>query len=107
DRDKKIAEKYLNGQLNCESLQNFLYLLVDENNVENYKITWCGRFCIPFGLTTFIKTSKLLGVEIPDGKILRYDTSVNLGILEPLDEDPQVTAPANLHHWVGYLALGY
>jgi AmmeMemoRadiSam system protein B len=107
ERDRMIAKKYLGAKLTCESLQNFLYLLVDERNVENYKITWCGRFCIPFGLATYIKINKLLGNKIPPGKMLRYDTSVNLGILEPLDKEPQVTAPANLHHWVGYLALGY
>jgi hypothetical protein len=51
--------------------------------------------------------SDKLGVPRSHGLLLKYDTSVALGELEYSNLGIGVTAPSNLHHWVGYAALGY
>ena len=41
------------------------------------------------------------------GEFLRYDNSVTLGELDVRDLGLGLTSPVNLHHWVGYVAVGY
>jgi hypothetical protein len=96
----------LTGELTAEKLQNFCQRVWGENNLKEYQIRWCGRFAIPFGLNTVrILMEKLNHLQL-SGYFLRYDNSYNLGKL-PLDIGIGTTAPNNIHHWVGYSAIGY
>lgn len=105
-RDIKISKKYLGGKINEEKLKGFLYTLVEEKDLKEYKIPWCGRFSITLG-TLFLKNlSKLFNKNLY-GIPLSYGTSVQIG--QTLDEKNGLgtTAEANLHHWVGYLSLKF
>ena len=107
-RDIGLAENFLSGKISDDKLRGFLYTCADSEDIKQYKITWCGRFSIPLGLLTANGLAVELEGKPLEGYLLDYGTSVSeisldLQGLEPLG----VTAPNNLHHWVGYGALGY
>lgn len=107
-RDVKLAGDYLDGPVLPGRLHKLYSSLVDENDPYVYLITWCGRFSIPFGLSVLSDLSGSLGMQPFSGIFLSYGTSVALGLMDEGIEPPlQTTAPSNLHHWVGYLAMGF
>ena len=108
NRDIHLAESTLCGPVSRPSLRKFLYTCVDPGDVTKYQRTWCGRFSVPFGLDVASRLSEELDGRQLNGTLLGYGTS--LGEVS-LDVDTLgglgVTAPNNLHHWVGYAAIGY
>ncbi len=110
-RDKKLIADHLEGPVKAEKLRSLLYRLVDEDDVRSYRIPWCGRFSVPFGMEFLRRTAERRGLAVPKGTFLRYGTSLS---------DPELpvgaatreaglglTAPSNLHHWVGYGAVAF
>lgn len=108
DRDIRVAESMLCGSVTRPKLKDFLHACVDRSDVMRYKLTWCGRFSIPFGVNVASRVSEELDQPGLAGTLLGYGTSVGEISLD-LDEIPGLgtTAPNNLHHWVGYVAIGY
>jgi len=108
ERDEKLTRDTLCGKLEGGKLRDFLYTCVDSLDVTRYSLTWCGRFSIPFGLDTVARLVRTVEGRSLTGSLLGYGTSVGepsldtstLGTLGP-------TAPNNLHHFVGYAAVGY
>lgn len=107
-RDRALAATKLSGPVRRAALREFLYACVDSADVRQYHLTWCGRFSIPFGLNVASRVSEALAGRPLEGTFLDYGTSLGEVSLD-LDAVPGlgVTAPNNLHHWVGYPALGY
>jgi len=111
ERDLELA-KLLCGPFRGDSgrgkLKEFLYTCVDSLDVTQYKVTWCGRFSVPFGLDVASRLKLALGRGPLVGRLLDYGTSVSEASLD-LDKIPGLgtTAPNNLHHFVGYAAIGY
>ncbi|MCI0514778.1 AmmeMemoRadiSam system protein B [candidate division KSB1 bacterium] len=106
-QDSALIRSTLTGLVTAEKLAAFCKRVWGENDIKEYQIRWCGRFAIPFGLNTVQRLRTLLQQPALSGELLRYDTSYHLGQL-PLDHPGiGVTAPFNLHHWVGYSAIGY
>ncbi|MDZ7401480.1 MAG: AmmeMemoRadiSam system protein B [candidate division KSB1 bacterium] len=105
-QDSSLIRNNLTGKLTSEKLQHFCQRVWGENDLRDYKIRWCGRFAIPFGLNTVRKLIEQLDHAPLHGYLLRYDTSYRLGKL-PLEIGIGTTAPYNIHHWVGYSAIGY
>lgn len=108
ERDVALAREYLTGPLRLDNLRGFMHACVDPEDVTDYRITWCGRFSVPFGLDVASRVTERLESRSPAGVLLDYGTSVSeesleLGGLRGLG----TTAPNNLHHWVGYAAIGY
>lgn len=103
--DRRLIDSYLAGPLRPERLRDLLYELVEEEDLQSYKVTWCGRFALPFGLEFTRRLAQTMKLPVPDGRLLAYSTSVELGQLEIEDLPP--TAPANLRHWVAYAAMGW
>jgi AmmeMemoRadiSam system protein B len=110
-RDLDLARTHLEGPLTADRLARLLGELVDQDDVRQYRIPWCGRFSIPFGLELLRKTAALSGGGVPRGTLLRYGTSLSEPELPvstaSRDAGLGTTAPSNLHHWVGYAAVGY
>jgi MEMO1 family protein len=107
DYDKdEIINKCLSGNISTEKIQRFVYYTVLDDNHKEYKWTWCGRYSIPFGLLTTFKLEKLLNEEVK-GELVGYSTSIDHNPIPVKDIGMGITAPANLHHWVGYPAIGY
>ncbi len=105
--DSLLALSTLAGPLAAPKLESFCRQVWAEEDISQYKIRWCGRFAIPFGLETVGKTVAALGLSPLTGYLLRYDTSYRLGTLPLQDIGLGTTAPHHLRHWVGYTALGY
>ncbi len=104
-RDVNLTRDYLCGPLSDDKLRGFFTSCVDEKDLHNYLITWCGRFSIPFGLLTTNRIiSSLRGAPLT-GWFLDYGTSVSEITLSV--DGIGVTAQNNFHHWVGYAAVGY
>ncbi len=107
-RDLELAASFLCGPIERDKLRGFMHRCVDPDDVKKYRITWCGRFSIPFGLNVASRLTEALESRPLEGILLDYGTSVSeasldadgLGGLGP-------TAPNNLHHFVGYPAIGY
>jgi AmmeMemoRadiSam system protein B len=108
DRDLEMANDYLCGPLEREGLETFLYRCVDSDDVTQYKITWCGRFSVPFGLNVVSRLTEALESRPLVGTLLDYGTSVSEASLDLQSLDGLgTTAPNNLRHFVGYAAIGY
>jgi AmmeMemoRadiSam system protein B len=109
--DRVLADRYLTGPLVQSHLQGLLHALVDKTDIRRYHLPWCGRFSIPLGLEVLRKTAERTGEPVPVGHLLRYGTSVSEAELPVAratrDAGLGYTAPSNLHHWVGYVAIGY
>jgi hypothetical protein len=78
----------------------------DPEDPGQYRLTWCGRFCIPLGLLLLEKLASAQGKNLI-GSPLAYATSVGSPQLLAKTPGLGVTAPSNLYHFVGYPAAGY
>jgi AmmeMemoRadiSam system protein B len=108
ERDIALAEKHLAGPIDRRDLREFLYACVDAENVMNYRITWCGRFSVPFGLDVASRLVERFESRSLRGVLLDYGTSVSEASLDLEGVGGLgTTAPNNLHHWVGYAAIAY
>lgn len=110
ERENRLAETYLEGPLEPAKLHEFLDTLVDPSDLD-YRLPWCGRFSIPFGLEVLRKVARTTQAAVPNGTLLRYGTSLSEPEL-PISKDARdhglgYTAPSNFHHWVGYAAVGF
>jgi AmmeMemoRadiSam system protein B len=97
----------ISGKITPENVRRFSLLTLDEKDFRKYKWTWCGRYSIPMGLLTFYYLSELLEMKPLTGTPVGYSTSIEKKPLPVKDLGMGVTAPANIHHWVGYPAIGY
>ncbi|MBN2175712.1 MAG: AmmeMemoRadiSam system protein B [Bacteroidales bacterium] len=97
----------LSGNLNPEKVKAFCNFTVDEKDFKQYKWTWCGRYSVPLGLLTAFYLNEAAGNEPLTGTQIGYATSIDHPTLEVKDLGMGLTAPANMHHWVGYAAIGY
>jgi AmmeMemoRadiSam system protein B len=105
-RDLNLIADHLTGEITRTKLEGFYRKVVAEDYHE-YRITWCGRFSVPFGLAALASLSDALERPAPEGMLLRYGTTLDPGRSDPGVEGLGVTAKANLHHWVGFTAIGY
>jgi len=109
-RDTGLARDHLEGPLDPNKLHGLLDTLIDPDDL-SYRLPWCGRFSVPFGLELLRKIAADTGGGNPEGTLLRYGTSLSEPELpvsaETRENGLGYTAPSNLHHWVGYAAVGY
>jgi AmmeMemoRadiSam system protein B len=105
NRDLHLAESTLCDAVTRPRLEKLLYTCVDRTDVSQYKLTWCGRFSVPFGINVASRLNEELNGRQLMGTLLDYGTSVGEVSVEV--DGLGATAPNNLHHWVGYAAIGY
>ncbi len=107
-RDRELAQNHLCGPVDRNKLKTFLYRCVHADDVMKYRITWCGRFSIPFGLNVAGRLLEAVEGRTLTGTLLDYSTSVGEASLDLEGLDGLgTTAPNNLHHFVGYASIGY
>jgi AmmeMemoRadiSam system protein B len=109
-RDRRLARQYLEGIITPSKLHGLLDILVDPDDL-SYRVPWCGRFSVPFGLEVLRKVALETEGSAPRGKLLSYGTSLS-GPELPVSAEARegglgYTAPSNFSHWVGYAAVGY
>jgi AmmeMemoRadiSam system protein B len=96
-RDKDLLLGPLAGEVTREKVWQAFSTWVDPENVGTYRLTWCGRFSIPFG---YLLASSAFGPVV--AKPVAYATSVGWPELAGPKWGLGRTAPANLYHFVGY-----
>ncbi len=106
-QDIEIARTTLEGPLSAEKIAGFRERVERDDLEWPYKVTWCGVYSIPFGLSVLDGLSAAQGREAPCGHFLGYGTSLEPGPLPVGDTGPGATNIATDRHWVGYLAMGY
>lgn len=105
--EHQIIRECLTGALTEAKIKKFTGYTVQANDFRQYKWTWCGRYSVPFGLLFSLYWQEMNGGPSLQGSFLGYATSIDHAPLPVKDLGMGVTAPANLHHWVGYVAEGY
>jgi AmmeMemoRadiSam system protein B len=105
-RDRRLTKVHLEGEIRLAKLEGLYHRLV-RKDYHKYRITWCGRFSIPFGVALLGRTASRLGRPPVTGFLLRYGTTLDPGRSSLKVPGLGVTAPANLRHWVGFAAVGY
>jgi AmmeMemoRadiSam system protein B len=103
-RDRDILTGPIAGPIATGKVRDLFGRFVDPAEPDTYRISWCGRFSIPFGILLLDHTAKALGLPTPVGMPLAYATSVGAPELKVRDTGMGETAPANLYHFVGYPA---
>jgi AmmeMemoRadiSam system protein B len=102
-----IIDSCLAGPLKPEKLKLFTEYTVQKEDYRQYKWTWCGRYSVPLGLLTAYDLQQDLQAPPLNGVMVGYYTSIDHKSIPVKDIAMGVTAPANIHHWVGYAAIGY
>ncbi len=106
-QDRDVIRSSLTGKISDERIGVFR-AKVDANDFQQpYRITWCGVYSIPFGLSVLERVDARETGRDPDGFMLVYGTSLDPPKL-PLERvGLGTTAIATVRHWVGYTAIGY
>ena len=104
--EMEIINNCLKGPLREEGIRKFTQYTVQVNDFKKYKWTWCGRYSVPMGLETAYYLSKELKQNLT-GRLIGYANSIDHAPLPVKDLRMGFTAPANMHHWVGYVAMGW
>ncbi len=105
-RDRALIRDDLEGEVTLGKL-SALYGALVKDDFHEYRISWCGRFSVPFGLAALRATALSLGAPVPSGALLRYGTTLDPGAVDYGVKGMGATAPANLHHWVGFASIAY
>ena len=105
--EHEIIQNCLSGELSLEKIKKFTQYTVQAEDFRQYKWTWCGRYSVPFGLSTAWYLEKSFSSLPLTGISMSYANSIDHSHLPVSDLGMGVTAPADSHHWVGYAAVGY
>ncbi len=105
--EHEIISNTLTGVLTPERIRRFTLYTVRKDDYKKYKWTWCGRYSVPFGLLSAWHLQQLTGTPPLSGELAGYRNSTDHPPIPVQDLNMGVTAPANIHHWVGYAAVGY
>lgn len=104
--DRTLMSKLMSERVTGKKIKKLFHSFVDPKDVDRYRWTWCGRFSIPFGLTLMRELLRDKGKKL-EGHSMFYETSLSLPHLQLESPGLGVTAPAHLHHFVGYPGLLY
>lgn len=106
-KDMKIIENDLEGELSLDKIEDFNETTVKQDDFREYAWVWCGRYSVPFGLLTSNKLNNLLVDANLQGELVGYRSSLKNEHIRVDDLGMGTTAPANNHHWVAYVGMGY
>lgn len=104
--DYEIISNTLDGPIKEANMKSFTQYVIQVEDYKASKWPWCGRYSIPLGLLTAYYLNYFNHGDDIKGYFLGYKTSLQ----PPIDLKSiglGTTAPANLHHWVGYMGIGY
>ncbi len=107
ERDRALLDGPLSGPVTPAKAEQFFDACVNPEQPAEYRLTWCGRFAVPFGLLVLDRVTAYLGLPTPVGHPLAYGTSVGGPELPVKALGMGATAPANLYHFVGYPSVAY
>lgn len=106
-RDRALLQGPLAGKVSPEKALDFFAACVDPAAPDNYRLPWCGRFSVPFGLLLLESTARALKLPSPRGLPVAFGASVDTPELPVKALGLGATAPANLYHFVSYPGVAY
>ncbi len=107
DLDQRLLASYLVGELQSDRLKNLFSELIDQGDIGKYRITWCCRFALPFGLNFAGLLARKAEGRALTGQVLKTGSSLSMPWLSLERFKLGLTGDANLHHFVTYAAVGY
>jgi AmmeMemoRadiSam system protein B len=107
EQDRALIRGPLAGAISRDKVQGLFSTFVDPERPDQYRLTWCGRFSVPFGLLLLDSVARRSKVPAPIGHPVVYATSVGWPELPVRSIGMNATAPANLYHFVGYPAVAF
>jgi AmmeMemoRadiSam system protein B len=107
EHDYEIINSCLLGELTEKRINKFFGYTVDPNDYMEYQWTWCGRYCVPFGLLTSLHLNSLIGYVPLVGHFIGYTNSIDHEPIPVEDLWMGRTAIATQRHWVGYASIGF
>jgi len=107
DQDRKLMRDTLGGLFKTQKARDFYETVVNPDNPDQYRVTWCGRFSVTLGTMLIGETAKKLGMHAPRGIPVALGVSVDTPELAVRDVGVGPTAPANLYHFVTHPALAF
>ncbi len=100
--DRKLLQGPLAGIVTREKTKAFFEACVNPEQPDDYRLPWCGRFSIPFGMLLLKSTAQELGLPIIEGFPVAFGNSVDTPELPVKPLGMGATAPTNLYHFVAY-----
>jgi len=100
-QDLSLINGPMSGVVTDAKVRELFSRLCDPSDPARYRITWCGRFSVPFGLLFMRRLAPVRGVPVA------YATSVGWPELKVKGKLPGKTAPDSLYHFVGYPAVAF
>ncbi|HVN31870.1 MAG TPA: AmmeMemoRadiSam system protein B [Thermoanaerobaculaceae bacterium] len=107
EQDRSLLTGPLAGPVTAAKVEKFFSTCVNPDQPSEYRLTWCGRFSIPFGMLLLERMTAALGLPGPVGHPIAYGTSISFPELPVRDVGLGETAQANLYHFVGYPAVAF
>ncbi|MCA9727472.1 MAG: AmmeMemoRadiSam system protein B [Candidatus Eisenbacteria bacterium] len=106
DADLDLLRTSIAGTVDSSRIAALYETFVDPQQPDRYRLTWCGRFSIPFGMALLDGLHRRLGNAMTRALPIAYATSVGLPQLS-VRGDLGLTAPASLYHFVGHPAVAF
>jgi len=106
-QDRALVERTLAGPVGADKARAFFAAVVNPDKPDEYRMPWCGRFSVPFGLMLLGETARRLGMAAPRGVPLVLGVSVDTPELKVRDVGVGPTAPANLYHFVTHPGVAF
>jgi AmmeMemoRadiSam system protein B len=103
ENDRRVL-RALAGQVSDDRARAALATFTDPTDPGRYRLTWCGRFSVPFGLMLLHRLAAELGQGGVETRPVAYATSVGWPELPVKTPGLGKTAPSSLYHFVGYPA---
>lgn len=105
ERDRELLRGPLRDLQTVAKTRELYATFVNPEAPDEYRLTWCGRFAVPFGMLLLEKLGRTAGGI--SGHPVAYATSVGAPELPVRELGLGETAPANLYHFVSYPAVAF
>ncbi|MBK8793304.1 MAG: AmmeMemoRadiSam system protein B [Holophaga sp.] len=105
--DRNLLTGPLAGPVATEKTRAFYTACVNPAQPDEYRLPWCGRFSIPFGMLLLQAMAQQLNLPAPVGIPVVFGSSVDTPELPVKALGMGATAPANLYHFVSYPGVAF
>jgi AmmeMemoRadiSam system protein B len=106
EKENYLLDSCLSGTIKPSKIRDFAAITVQQTDFREYAWTWCGRYSVPFGLSFIHELSEKQNIVV-QGRSIGYLSSLDHDRIPVEDLGMGLTAPASLHHWVGYPGVVY
>jgi AmmeMemoRadiSam system protein B len=107
DYDSALVSRFLTGKITLEKDHVLYDSLINEQDISQYKVSWCGRFSVTFAVNFMVRLVQRLQQREMTGYFLRHGSSLNDAWVPVRKMHMGITGDVNLHHFVTYFSVGF